>query len=231
MGSRSETQQGYLRVLDFLVTGIKEHAFEPGGRIPTERELAEQFRVSRAVTRRALAELDAQGLIRRQVGRGTVVRPPDTKAPEPLPIATIDGSISPSQYIESRLRFEPQFAWLVATNANAMDFERMADCLKRIDAATSRDEFELWDAAFHLAIAAATHNVVAIRMYDMIHAVRHDQAMWRTVKQRRQTAEERLEFQHEHHEIFDALNGRNPERACGLMAQHIRATRRRLLDF
>jgi DNA-binding FadR family transcriptional regulator len=84
---------------------------------------------------------------------------------------------------------------------------------------------------FHLAIAAATHNVVAIRMYDMIHAVRHDQAMWRTVKRRRQTAEERLEFQREHHEIFDALNGRNPERACGLMAQHIRATRRRLLDF
>ncbi len=228
---RGKSQEGFQRIVEYLSTGIKEHAFDSGERLPTERELAEQFKVSRAATRRALGELEAEGLILRHVGRGTFVRPSRTSAAlanlEVLP----EGSISPSEYIESRLRFEPQFAWLVVSNASVGDFDRMEDCLKRGEAAAGREEYELWDAAFHQAIASATHNKIAIRMYEMIHAVRHEQAMWGTVKKLRQTPEQRTEFQREHRGVFEALKSRNPDRANELMVQHIRATRRRILDF
>lgn len=228
MVDRAVAQEGYVRVRDYLINAIKENAFGPGDRVPTERRLAEELQVSRAITRRALAELEADGLIVRQVGRGTFVRPsPDMAGVVPA----FDGAISPSEHIEVRLRFEPELAWLIVTNATAADFERMEDCLKRGEKATTREEFEIWDAAFHLALAYATHNKLATRIYDMIHAVRHEEAMWGTLRQRGVTTDERLIFQREHQEIYAALKRREAEQARELMVQHIRATRRRLLDY
>ena len=228
MVDRVQTHEGYLRVREFLNNAIKEHAFGAGERMPTERQLADQFDVSRAVTRRAMADIEAEGLIVRQVGRGTFVRPsPDA----PVVMPGLDGTISPTEYIDARVRFEPELAWLVVSNATAADFDRMEDCLLRGEKASSRDEFEIWDAAFHLAIAFATHNKLARRLYDMIHAVRHEQAMWGAIRQRGQTAEQRLVFQQEHRDIFSALKCRDGDGAQAHLIQHIRATRRRLLDY
>lgn len=228
MVDRELAHEGYVRVRDYLVNAIKENAFGPGERVPTERQLAEQLDVSRAVTRRALAELEADGLIVRQVGRGTFVRPsPDAVGNIP----EFDGIISPAEHIEVRLRFEPELAWLIVTNATSGDFERMEDCLKRGEKAATREEFEIWDAAFHLAVAYSSHNKLAMRIYDMIHSVRHQEAMWGTLRERGQTPDERQTFQREHQEIFAALKRRDAEQARETMIKHIRATRRRLLDY
>lgn len=228
MMDRVQSNEGYVRVRDYLTNAIKEHAFGPGDRLPTERQLAEQFDVSRAITRRALSELEAEGIIRRQVGRGTFVRPTQERAGD---AAVHEGAISPAEYIETRLRFEPELAWMIVTHATATDFERMEDCLKRGETASTFEEFELWDSAFHQSVAAATHNKLAIHMYDMIHTVRHEQAMWGTLRQRGQISEQRITYQREHREIFDALRHRDAESARHLIIQHIRATRRRLLDY
>ena len=228
MVERAQAHEGYVRVRDYLVNAINEHAFGPGERVPTERQLAEQLGVSRAVTRRALAEVEADGLILRQVGRGTFVRP---SADAPVTIPGLDGTISPAEYIDARLRFEPELPWMIVTNATAADFDRMEDCLKRGEKAATSDEFEIWDAAFHLAIADATHNKMATHMYGMIHAIRHEEAMWGKLRQRGQTPGEYVTFQKEHREIFGALKRRDAEHARELMIQHIRATRNRLLNY
>ncbi len=228
MVDRVQSNEGYVRVRDYLANAIKEHAFAPGDRLPTERQLAEQFGISRAITRRALGELEATGTIRRQVGRGTFVRPTEKLADEAI---VHEGAISPAEYIEVRLRFEPELAWLIAANGTATDFERMEDCLKRGESASTTEDFELWDSAFHQSVAAATHNKLAIHIYEMIHAVRHEQAMWGTLRQRSQLSERRPTYQQEHREIFDALRRRDAESARSLIIDHIRATRRRLLDF
>ena len=228
MADKAQAFEGYVRVRDYLIKAIKERAFEAGQRMPTERNLAEQLDVSRAITRRALAELEADGLIVRQVGRGTFVRPsPDLASVPP----ESDGAVSPAEYIDARLRFEPELPWLIAINATSADFERMEDCLKRGEKATTREEYEIWDAAFHLALAFATRNKLTTRMYDMIHAVRHERAMWGALRKLDQTHEQRATYQHEHREILTALKQRDAERASALITQHIRATRRRLLDF
>ena len=53
--------------------GPQQHA---GARIPPERVLAEELRVSRADLRKALLVLETEGRLDRQVGRGTFVRDP-----------------------------------------------------------------------------------------------------------------------------------------------------------
>lgn len=225
---RARTEDGYQRVRDYLRHAIGEGAFAPGVRLPTERQLAEQFGVGRGVTRRALAELEAEGLIRRHVGRGTFVTPARNGAA----VATITpGAVSPAEYVEARLRFEPDLAWMIVTNATAEDFDRMEECLRRADSAAGREEFELWDAAFHQALAAATHNTLAISMYELIHAVRHEQNMWGTLRGRAETPEQPSTYQHEHADILEALRRRDAEAARELLLRHIRNTRRRLLDY
>ncbi len=63
----------YKIVKDKICDRIYEGYHENGDRIPSERELAERMDVSRVTIRRALTELEGEGLIQREVGRGTRV--------------------------------------------------------------------------------------------------------------------------------------------------------------
>lgn len=224
---RETTDQGYRQVLDHLAHAIEEGTYAPGGRLPTERQLAEQFGVGRGVTRRALAALEAQGLIRRHVGRGTFVTPASNDVLS-SPIAP--GDISPVEHIEARLRFEPELALMVVTNATAEDLNRMEECLRRSESASGREQFELWDAAFHKGLAAATHNKLVIAMYDLIHAVRQETPMWAMRKQS-EAAPQPDAYRREHRAILEALRRRDAEAARELLVAHLRNTRRRILDY
>jgi DNA-binding FadR family transcriptional regulator len=227
---RARANDGYQRLREFLTNAVKEGAYAPGARLPTERRLSEQFGVTRAVTRNALAELEAANLIRRHVGRGTFVEQP-AEVVRGTPFCLPEESISPVEYIETRLRFEPELAWMIVTSATSADFEQMESLLAKGEQASTREEYELADAAFHQALAKATHNKLAITMYEMIHAIRHKQAMWVALRRLNEVGDQRAIFQQEHVKIFEALKQRDAEKARDLMAQHIRSTRRRMLDF
>ena len=56
-----------------LVAELAAGRFKPGTALPTENGLAEQFKISRPTVRQALAEMQQEGLIRREQGRGTFV--------------------------------------------------------------------------------------------------------------------------------------------------------------
>ena len=231
MTDRARTQDGCLRLREFLTSAVKEGAYTLGAQLPTERRLAEQFGVTRAMTRSVLAELEAANLIKRHVGRGTFVRQLPDAIQGAAPINLPEGSISPAEYIETRLRFEPELAWMIVTSATAADFERMEALLVKGEKASTREEYELADAAFHQALAGATHNTLAITMYETIHTIRHKQAMWGALRRLDEVADQRAVFQREHVKIVEALRQRDAETARELMAQHIRSTRRRMLDF
>ncbi len=146
MTDRAQTHDGYQRLREFLTNAVKEGAYAPGSRLPTERRLAEQFGVTRAMTRNALAELEAAKLIRRHVGRGTFVEQP-ADVVRGTPFCLPEESISPADYIETRLRFEPELAWMIVSGATAADFERMQSLLAKGEQASTREEYELADAA------------------------------------------------------------------------------------
>jgi DNA-binding FadR family transcriptional regulator len=100
------------------------------------------------------------------------------------------------------------------TNATAADFERMEMCLDRAERAATLDEFELWDAALHQAMAHASHNRFVIRVLDIVTAVR-EQSEWGKLKDRIVTPERRLKYQEEHRAIVAALKARDDTRAEG----------------
>lgn len=71
----------YAQVGDFVRHGIESGQYMPGDRLPSEKELTEQFRTTRATVARALQKLVYEGLIERRPGSGSFVRQSDLNIP------------------------------------------------------------------------------------------------------------------------------------------------------
>ena len=67
----------YRDVADRMLALISSGTYPAGGRLPPERELAEQFSVSRPTIREAIIALEAKGLVRIKSGSGVYVLSPD----------------------------------------------------------------------------------------------------------------------------------------------------------
>ena len=225
---RTRSRDGAQRIREFILASAAEGLPAAGNRLPTERELAKRFSVPRNAVRRTLARLEAEGSITRHVGRGTFLA---SRPGEPVAAAPDGGAhISPAELMEARLKLEPALAELIATNATPADFERMEMCLERAERAATLDEFELWDAALHDALAHATHNRLIVRVLDMVTAGRQ-QAEWGKLKNRIVTPERRIRYQEEHREIVQALRERDAERARAAIAAHLQHAQRNLFGY
>ncbi|MDP3167109.1 MAG: GntR family transcriptional regulator, partial [Hydrogenophaga sp.] len=90
-----------------ILSQLQAGHWKAGDRLPTERELAEGYRVSRTTVRKALADLKQQGLIEQTVGSGTFVA---QQAPSSLDRRIQQDSAqhtSPAELMEARLALEP----------------------------------------------------------------------------------------------------------------------------
>lgn len=191
----------------------------PGTRLPTERELAETFGVTRAAVRRALSHLEAGGRVSREVGRGTFLRPaPGSPADE----------VGPADVMAARELFEPQIIPLVVAHATAGDFAELDRCLRGGEAAGDAGEFEQWDDAFHRAVVVATHNRLVLRMYESIEAARHG-PLWGNLKRSHDTAERRLLYIADHARIVESLRARETDAALAATRAHLEHVRMSLL--
>ena len=66
----------YKRIKTFILNGIVTGDWQPGSRLPSENQLAEQFSLSRMTVNRAIKELESDGVVSRVQGKGTFVAPP-----------------------------------------------------------------------------------------------------------------------------------------------------------
>ena len=66
----------YYQLQELIREKIADGVWGPGDLIPSERELSEQYNISRMTVRQALNELTNEGIVRREQGRGTFVTEP-----------------------------------------------------------------------------------------------------------------------------------------------------------
>lgn len=225
--SRASASDGALKIREFIMSAAGDGTLAPGSRLPTERELAQRFAVPRNAVRKMLAQLEAEGCITRHVGRGTFLAHASGGAGE---YGAGAAHTSPAELMEARLRLEPVLAELIVTHATPSDFDRMEVCLERAERAATLDEFELWDAALHEAMAAATHNGFVARVLGMVTAARQ-QAEWGKLKDRIVTPERRIRYQEEHRAIVGALKARDAEQARLAIVAHLEHARRNLFGY
>lgn len=204
---------------------ILEGSLEPGQKIPTERDLAVQFSVSRPSVREALNKMDAKGLVVRRQGGGTFVA-------KELGMAFVDPLMDLFQnhpefnydLLEFRHAMEEvsaHYAALRATDADHQMIRRHYD--EWLDGHNQRlgaqQEAEL-DWRFHLSIAEASHNVV------LLHSMR---ALFNLFKQTITTnlsylyTEEgrREEICKQHEALKDAVINRDPTASSQAVNNHL----------
>ncbi|MBN1437234.1 MAG: GntR family transcriptional regulator [Sedimentisphaerales bacterium] len=77
--SRFSRKPRYVEIMESIAEGIERGALPPGSKLPSERELCEQWGVSSITVRRAIQELVQKGLLVPRQGAGVFVMPPPTE--------------------------------------------------------------------------------------------------------------------------------------------------------
>jgi DNA-binding FadR family transcriptional regulator len=198
------------------------------GRLPPERELADMLGVSRNELRKALAALEEQGQIWRQVGKGTFLgsRPIDTVAD----IAAMARRTSPAEVMQARLSLEPEIARLAALHAKPEQLVAMRTCLERQHSAATWREYESWDNRLHRTIAEATQNALLLGLLDTLNAVRRA-VTWGRLRppDRARPAAEHHSFA-EHAAIVESISQRDMAAAATAMRKHLQTVQAKLLE-
>lgn len=220
----AETASGDAAVARLIEQSIRKGSLEPGDKLPTEREWIERTGQSRTVVRRALARLEANGMIVRHVGRGTFVSFPRSET-----TGAALGS-SPSEIISVRLLIEPAAMPMAAVNARQSDFDEIMRCLEGGDKDREYELFEQWDAAFHRALAVATQNQLLVTITDLLNEAR-DQKLWGQLKRRSFSHSRAEQYMRDHHEIANAIHERDTAAAESAMRTHLLRVRSNLLDY
>lgn len=213
-----------------ILARCEDPGYAPGRRLPTERSLATEFGVTRTVVRHALALLEAEGRISREVGRGTFLRLPvdGSDIAGALAIPEVF-SVSPADVMAARRLLEPQVLPLVVAWATTRDFDEMRRCVAGGGGAETYDEFEVWDFALHHAIVAASRNELLLTMYSAIEMARSGK-LWGNLKRRTDSRDRRDAYQADHEELVEALCARELDHAISVMNAHLARVQANLLE-
>lgn len=196
------------------------------GRLPAERDLAKEFGVARNTVRRAMGVLERDGVLKRQVGRGTFVQPQKADG-FAASLSAIAGA-SPADMMEVRRLIEPAAAGFAATNASAAELHAVAEAHREAKEAGQMPEFEHWDAEFHHRIFACSRNAFLKELHHLMRLVRN-QEPWFEMKKRSFSEARRQIYCVEHEAVLDALFRRNPDAARRAMEAHLLTVERNLL--
>lgn len=150
------------QVADQIEELYRQGKLEPGKRISPERELCEQFGVSRTVIREAINILVAKGLLVSMTGSGTYVKEIDgSNVQDMLNLfftSQNDESIIRYAY-EFRAALEVQTARLAASRRTEEDLAALHTIIDGMFSSTDDIKaFTKLDLSFHLKLAKATHN-------------------------------------------------------------------------
>ena len=209
-------------VLEQLRARLEDGSLAPGDRLPSERELAEQMRVSRPVVREAINMLVGQGLLEIRPRRGVFVRAASAAALcDPLTNLIGDSLERLIELLEVRRMLESQTAALAAEFASPRDIEELAAAIGDSERAhRDRSPGEGIDARFHGRIAQAAGNTVLMHLLMTLHT-----AMTRSsliVAARFQASDlYRETILQQRRGIFEAIRSHDPEAARVRMQEHL----------
>ncbi len=218
-----------LELAQMILTRGAEPDYAPGGRLPTERTLASEFGVTRTMVRHALALLEAEGRVSREVGRGTFLLPYDGRGGSGERDRRDAGEVGPADVMAARHVIEPQVLPLVVAYATQRDLDELWRCVEGGGSAKSAEEFEAWDFALHHAIVAASRNQLLVSMYRVVENAREGE-IWGNLKRRNDSRERRETYQADHVELVEALSKRELDHATRVMRAHLTRVQANLLE-
>lgn len=211
-----------LVVTEQLLRRIAFDEFPAGSHLPTEPNLAAEFKVSRTVIREAVRTLEDKGVISARQGRGTVVSDRTQWSPfDPL-IISIRLETEPTTKLfrdlaDVRLAVECQLARSAALTAEQSVVAELATVVDQQRQLTTTDpRYTDLDMRFHYLIAEASNNQIGRGiMLTLAPALR---AMRRFTNEIPDARSHTIEW---HGRILDRIRDGDPDGADSAMLRHL----------
>lgn len=210
----------YEQIIEQIQNLVKAGALRPGDKLPPERELAEQFGVSRTAVREAVKALSEKGLVEIQPGRGTFITNFTlTMMRDSLDLVVKAGLPNSVAHLnEVRTLLEPGIAALAAERITAADIQTLEQAVQAMDEAMhNADAFAGADLEFHLALARATQNpLIPILLDPIVDQLREHRKRIFLVEGGPQRG------QYHHYRILAAVSQRDSAAAREAMCDHLK---------
>jgi DNA-binding FadR family transcriptional regulator len=217
------------QVAEAMLRRILSEEFGPGSFLPSERELQEEYQVSRTVIREAIKLLGARGLITTNSRQGTIVNPDIT---EPVTNAMLLALHRSRAYVEdmvnTRILLEPPIAALAAQHATVVQIRELlslSDNFTRMKVDPNQPDYEenrrAWlnnDRQFHILLAESTQNPVLPILVEVVHGMMWHQSV---LVKYTVTLEHHNIVIHQHDAIARAIAEHDPETARQAMIEHL----------
>lgn len=211
-----------LQVVEHVRGLISSGALRPGDRLPPERELARELKISRSSLRAGIGFLSAMGVLKSRHGAGTFVSsgPPALDSSSLTVLGALHGFL-PWQMFEARQVIESSVASLAAERATDEHVAELAEEVAEMYASLDDPhEYLIHDVRFHRTIARAAGNPILAALMETITSNLYDTR--RLTVANSQDLKESAEM---HREIYRAIRSHNPHQAKISMEQHLNAAR------
>jgi len=213
----------YEQIVQQIEQSIVEGKLSPGDQLPTERELAQQFGVSRTAVREAVKTLTEKGLVESFYGRGTFVTAPKSQSSRKSLDAFFEmGDLEdPANLVELREIIEPEVTILAATRIEEQQLAMMREAVATMERSMKQPEAYIEaDLDFHLALAEAAGNPLILSLLDSIVGVLRSQRLGIFGVD---GGPERGQVHHKR--ILEAIERRDPAAAREAMRAHLEQIR------
>jgi GntR family transcriptional repressor for pyruvate dehydrogenase complex len=217
-------------ITDQIRNAIFEGRLKPGDKLPSEKELVEKFKVSKATLREALRSLEVLGFleIRKGVSGGAFVTEVDmTKARDSFTNFLLFKNLSLKDLSEVRLLLEPYIAEKATLVITQEDLSRLEELIKESEHAMKNDiafESRKDEIEFHRIIASITGNPILMFILDFVENLLIDTK--EILKPGKDFSGEVLRA---HKRIYSGLLERNVKKVHEEMVRHIREVEKDLL--
>lgn len=224
--------KAYQVVVDQIKENFLNGAYKPGDKLPTERELASLFSVSRTSVREALRKLEIKGLIEIKQGSGIFIKSLDFLIPRDeitSPIINAEKKLI-YEMLELRRVLEVECAYLASQRATSEDLERIREALEMMGRAENDVEQGLQaDLSFHFNIVRASHNSIFLQLMESL-GERMKDTIQVTRRYRLADPERMQDTVDEHKEIYLAIATGEANQAKLLMEKHITLIRKEISE-
>jgi GntR family transcriptional regulator, transcriptional repressor for pyruvate dehydrogenase complex len=217
------TSRLYEQIVQQVEESIQKGALKTGDKLPAERDMAEQFGVSRTAVREAVKALREKGLVEAYPGRGTFIMESTSHTMR----LSLDRMLktSPGEgstfLAEAREIVEPEIAAMAAARADGDDLATMRESVEVMEGAMrDPDAYIEADLDFHLALAEAAANPIILSLIDSIVGLLREQRMGIFQVE---GGPERGQYHHK--KILEAVEHRDSAGAREAMKAHMRQVR------
>ena len=211
-----DSRRVYQQIADQVLQLIQAGEFAVNSRLPSERDLAEQFKVSRPSVREALIALEVMGFVQIKMGSGVYVCKPNPRKQH----AAVK-EFAPFELIQARALIEAEIAAQAALNRTDAQLQELEQRLQDMSVLSAQQKNPLAsDREFHAVLARATGNQVLASLVEQLFDARMGVLFSRLANyfDTQTTWDQAIK---EHRAVLRAVKAQDPERARVAMRHHM----------